>query len=192
MQPHRTLYIVSSIGVVLLLALLCALVFFQATGDPAQQQAEVASEGRPDAMPRAGWLSQEGDGYSFAYPEGIGTRYISADEWPPTVSVVRNGGPYACDAQAERPNEAGVVREATINGVPYCVIESSEGAAGSVYIEYGYMTPRGADLVTVSFTLRMTQCGNYDEPEMQACTAEREGFSADALAAEIAESVEIE
>lgn len=120
----------------------------------------------------AGWQTVSQSGVTFSYPE-LTTEYMHAQEWPP--SVVIEDAPYSCDSENETR---------TINGAEYCVHEQNEGAAGSVYTDYLYIASRdgGARAAVLRFTIRATQCYNYDEPKQSACFAERAAFSADTLA----------
>ncbi|HEY0011008.1 MAG TPA: hypothetical protein VGB97_03850 [Candidatus Paceibacterota bacterium] len=120
---------------------------------------------------------------SFKYPKELPTTYIRVAEWPPKIL---RGEAFACE---EGETEIGATREERINGKIYCVTSISEGAAGSTYTEYTYRTQDARGPLTLNFTLRSVQCGNYNEPERGACEAERAAFSTDALAAQIAESV---
>ena len=106
----------------------------------------------------------------------LNTEYIRAEEWPP--KVVRTPGVVTCE-----PSEANgqFVAWKEINGRQYCVVNTSEGAAGSVFTEYQYSVADGSDVVTLSFTLKAVQCANYDEPKKTACSTERAAFNPDVL-----------
>jgi hypothetical protein len=124
------------------------------------------------------------DGISFTYPEQLPTAYMRATDWPPKVAV--SDAPFACEAGE---TEVGRTRPFTTNGQTYCVTTLSEGAAGSMYTDYSYKTLQNGKLVTLTFTIRSTQCGNYDEPNRTECERERRSFDGDALATDILESV---
>jgi len=120
----------------------------------------------------------------------MGTEYVSTVDWPPTIRVQRNV-PFVCTAAGELVAPAGKTELVTIEGHPYCLTRESEGAAGSVYTQYAYAFPRQSDVVTLTFSLRAVQCMNYDEPRRSACTQEQATFTANKLADQIAQSVQL-
>jgi hypothetical protein len=67
----------------------------------------------------------------------------------------------------------------TINGQEYCIKVSSQGAAGSIYKKYTYATARKGKRISVSFTARYTQCGNYGQPKRSECRKERQEYDLD-------------
>ena len=71
----------------------------------------------------------------------------------------------------------------------HCIVKTSEGAAGSTYMTYEYITGQGDFLAHVKFTLRFPQCMNYDEPQQGACKAEQATFDIDGLVDRIASSI---
>lgn len=107
---------------------------------------------------------------------GLQTKYIKAQEWPPTITIT--DGPLACAGKK------------IINGTPYCITAQSEGAAGSTYTTYTYATEKNSKTITLSFVLRAVQCMNYDDPQQTECLKERAVFDVDALADHILESVQ--
>lgn len=121
--------------------------------------------------------SDPSQGITFRYPAPFETKYIAAQDWPPALEVL---------PQAE--SCAGATRQ--IGERSYCVVESSEGAAGSTYTEYSYTAdlPIGV-AVAVQFTLRYPQCSNYDDPEKSACESERKKLQLDQLVDRIVSSV---
>jgi hypothetical protein len=118
-------------------------------------------------------------GVQFQYPRTLPTRYISApaEGWPP--QVVLEGGEYSCAEEQQR----------MIGDREYCVVETSEGAAGSTYRTYEYIAAQGDFLARVKFTLQFPQCGNYGEDEQPACETEQSTFDVDGLADRIASSI---
>jgi len=133
-----------------------------------------------DVLP-TGWVRSVSvdQGITYAYPATFDGTYFSAVEWPPSVERVSE---YSCVSPAtERP----------IDGQTYCVTLTSEGAAGSSYLTYGYMTDRGDIIVRTDFTIRFPQCLNYDEPNQAACKAEQATIDPDTLATRIIISVKI-
>ena len=121
------------------------------------------------------WQTYSDDSSSFRYPATLPTTYIHPVDWPPKV-VVSEGVSFCSEATL-------------INGRPYCVTTSSEGAAGSVYIDYAYAIAKEGKTVTLSFTLREVQCANYDDPQKTACEQERNNFDVDAFADSIMQTV---
>ncbi len=112
--------------------------------------------------------------YSFRYPETLGTQYISPQTWPPVTRIT--AGTLSCAASARK----------VIGGNTFCVMNSSQGTAGSVYTTYAYQTAYNNTMVmTLAFTLQYPQCDNYSEPSRTACTQERATFNVDMLAADI-------
>jgi hypothetical protein len=134
------------------------------------------------------WKEYRGDGVSFRYPEKLTAEYISVVEWPPTVEI--KSGDFYC---AETPQEVSGMMEITSQRVVdnriYCVNVKNEGAAGSVYSSYIYMTPVRGKLVSASFVLRYANCANYDEERNRACASEREAFDLDATVDRIVQTV---
>lgn len=146
-----------------------------------------------DASPRGDqWfgIGTTTQGLTFYYPEPFPGRYVTSPEWPPLVELVANE--YSCTegdiTAADGPLQGS--KRVTINGREYCVTSSSEGAAGSTYTNYEYVTDQGSDFVVrIVFTIRKVQCMNYDEPARTACTSEQAPFNPDELADRIAKSI---
>ncbi len=104
------------------------------------------------------------------------TQYIggqsSGGQWPPLVTTVSaNASCIVVNPEFEKA----VYR--TINGKQYCVQTRTEGAMGSSYVNYTYAT----GTTQIAFTLRFTNCGNYDEPQKTACETERANFNPDQI-----------
>ena len=112
---------------------------------------------------------------SFKYPDPFPATYVSAQTWPPKVTLSSKA--FSCAAPL------------TVHGNTYCMTQSSEGAAGSTYTTYRYTTAHDAGLITIDFTLRFVQCGNYDEPKQSACKTEQAALSVSGLADTIASSL---
>ncbi len=128
--------------------------------------------------PNSEWKTATGDGFTFKYPEQLPTKYISAVEWPPEVEV--KIAQFLCIAEGIQQ----------INGRQYCVGLQSEGAAGNSYNTYTYNTMKDDRMVTIRFTLRYSQCANYEDPQKTECEQERRTFSVDDLADRIAQTVQ--
>mgnify|MGYP003393041045 FL=1 len=121
--------------------------------------------------------------FGFNFPENLPTKYIHALDWPPMAEVTE--GEFSC-IEAGKPEErAGRTERRTIGGREYCVTEVREGAAGSVYSQYTYMTEIEDKIVFLRFTTQATQCENYSEPQRSECKAERESFNIDQVVDQI-------
>ena len=143
---------------------------------------------KPDVT--AGWKtsSDEVTGVSFRYPEqGFSTSYITTVDWPP--QVVLRDEPFVCTQAGSEIMQNGKTEKYMIGDREYCVTKESEGAAGSIYTNYTYATAKGDKTLVMTFSLRATQCGNYDQPKQSACENERAAFDPDAVSGEIMESV---
>lgn len=125
------------------------------------------------------WVLSKPDrrGIQFMYPRELLTTYISATEWPPKVMLAE--GDYSC-ADADKR---------VVGDRVYCIISTLEGAAGSAYRTYEYISQQGDVLAHVNFTLRFPQCGNYDEPERNLCAREQASFDIDGLVDRIVASI---
>lgn len=129
--------------------------------------------------------SVEGGG-TFRYPPETNGAYVSMQDWPPAVGA--QVGVFSCNE--EHPSSPGAqTSQLTIESDLYCVTVLREGAAGSTYATYTYATTRGERIVTVSFTVRMPQCVNYDDPARGDCIAAQAAFDADALVVEIVRTI---
>ncbi len=117
-------------------------------------------------------------------PEEFPAKYISAVSWPPAVILA---SAYSCSPTPAESSVSGRVQEKEIGGRRYCIYAHSEGAAGSVYTKYQYVTEKDGQAFALSFTLRFVQCYNYDEPQRGECQKEREEFDLDFLVFQFAE-----
>jgi hypothetical protein len=132
-------------------------------------------------------LSQpSAQGIQFMYPDPLSTKFITTQDWPPTVQMT--SGEYVCKKGNTKDN-TGIVTEHSVGDRKYCVTTFSEGAAGSTYMTYEYMNKQGDFLAHVKFTLRYVQCANYDEPDQATCKVEQTGFSVDGLVDRITSSI---
>lgn len=130
------------------------------------------------------------EGISFDYPEEIDATYIHLMDWPPQISL--SDETYTCTEAGDVFDRAGRTERRVIDGREYCVTEIREGAAGSVYSLFAFITPTeisGAETINATFSLRAEQCANYDESEKIDCEREREEFSIDEIIHQVIESV---
>jgi hypothetical protein len=138
------------------------------------------------------WVTSDvsAQGMQFMYPEPLPTEFVTVADWPPAVSLV--AGEFVC-AGVDTATANGAANSSTILRVigqsEYCVSVAYEGAAGSTYTTYQYVTKQGDFLEQVSFTLRTPQCLNYDEPKQSTCKLEQANFAVDALAERIVASM---
>lgn len=134
-----------------------------------------------------GWEAKDTSTYSFAYPPSVGGKYAEVLDWPPAVAVT--DVPYSCTTAGEATARAGRTESISINGHAYCRTTESEGAAGSVYVQYAYAFPRDNKTVILTWSTRLVQCANYDTEEQNACVEAQNQFDADALIDGVAETL---
>lgn len=121
---------------------------------------------------------------TISYNTDLNTKYISsAETWPP--EVVFQKGDYKCVPGGNEINQNGETLQKTISGRNYCITVESEGAAGSIYTTYSYMTKFGEQLAETKFILRFVQCDNYEDPNKTECKNERANFNPDNLTDQI-------
>ncbi len=143
----------------------------------------------PDVVIPSGWKTSTNTnaGISFAYPETLGTKYISTQNWPPQITI--GNAPFSCTPAGSVNAVAGKTEKKIVDGHTYCVTTETEGAAGSTYSQYAYLTDKAGKTLILTFTIRATQCANYDDPQKTECEKERQAFSPDALANQIMQTV---
>lgn len=124
----------------------------------------------------------------FTAPGALSTSYVRSVTWPPQATVA--DGPFVCAETTEEPPGAGT-RLQTIDGREFCVTETNEGAAGSIYTDYVYATELEGKVITFTFSLRRVQCANYEELESAVCQDEQEQFDLDAIVSEMARSARL-
>lgn len=151
---------------------------------PAPAPEETGSTSTSPAQ--TGWTNYDGDGYHFQYPGNLGLTYVHATDWPPSVKVLDTE--FACAPAGNEIAATGQTETVETAGRTFCRTKTSEGAAGSIYHAYDYVFAAGPGTVTLSFTVRMPQCANYDEPEATACATEQRAFDPDQLAASMADT----
>lgn len=130
------------------------------------------------------WAEFSNEEYSFNYPVDIGTSYVHLLDWPPTVQVLNEE--FSCLEAGQEIDRAGRTEAVTIKGQEYCRTVVSEGAAGSIYTQYSYAFEQDDNVVILSFSTRVPQCANYDEPQALACEAEKSSVDIDDLANRVA------
>ncbi len=107
----------------------------------------------------------------------LNTKYIrtSTEGWPPLVTALTRA--FSCTPSGSVIEGTGRTIERTIHGKHYCVTTRNEGAAGSTYTTYTYRT----NTTQTVFTLRFSQCENYDDPEKSVCKKEQSLFNPDMI-----------
>jgi len=135
------------------------------------------------------WATITNDqGVTFQYPKELLAKYVSVVEWPPVIRI--ETGTYSCKTTPlEISSIPDITSERMVDNKTYCVNVKNEGAAGSVYSSYIYITTKSDKLVKVSFTLQYPNCNNYDEEQSKACANEREAFDLDATVDRIVQTV---
>lgn len=149
---------------------------------------EPAPEDQED--PTENWQTSVKEGVgSFRYPETLPATHVTAPDWPPQMAV--RDEPFTCTEAGAPDQAAGKTEKRSLDGREYCVTERREGAAGSVYSLWAYAFLKDGRTVIFSFSTRAVQCGNFSEPERQACEAEQRDLDLDRLIDTMAETVEL-
>jgi len=117
--------------------------------------------------------------FSFQYPENLTTKYITLVDWPPQIHILDKT--YDCLEGGVEIDQTGHTSQHWVNNREYCVTKFSEGAAGSIYDKYVYETVVDNKTIDFTFTLRLVQCLNYDNPQQLECLNERDNFDIDPL-----------
>lgn len=125
---------------------------------------------------------------SFVYAP-VKTEYVGV-QWPPSVRV--SDETYSCQEVDSASTGMARTTKKIINGRSYCVTTQSEGAAGTVYTEYTYVSPLDQKTVTIQFTVSQVRCENYDDPQRALCQDTQSAFNPDALAQMMIGSVRVE
>ncbi len=128
---------------------------------------------------------------SFQYPENLPTTYIHAVDWPPQIQLSADTS-FSCTEAGSEITRAGKTEKGIIQNNVYCITKESEGAAGSVYTQYAYVFPKNGHIYIFTFSIRLVQCDNYDEPQRTACKNERARFDMNELVNQIAQSIHFE
>ncbi|MBP9855834.1 MAG: hypothetical protein KBC48_00790 [Candidatus Pacebacteria bacterium] len=140
----------------------------------------------------ADWLTftDEAGVYTFRYPQDFGRQYVTPVDWPPQVNLLEGTG-FNCTEGGMIYGRAGQTVSRTIEGQEYCITTVSEGAAGSIYNQYAYLTVINRQPIGLIFTARLPQCVNYDEPRQDECKADQAAFNPDVIISEIINSLEL-
>ena len=149
-----------------------------------------------ETVPEApGWVRSAPtvQGLTFAYPEHPDGAYLSFASWPPRVEEIDS---YVCSEDLGSRLSDGYgspvgAGERIIGGRTYCMTVWREGAAGSTFATYEFVSDRSDAVLRAVYTVRLPQCANYDEPEQAACRKEQEAFDQAALGFGLVESVRL-
>lgn len=126
---------------------------------------------------------------SFKYPQNLPASYISVQEWPPKIEITDNE--FNCPETSLQDGSVEIITNKIINGKTYCVRATNEGAAGSIYTIYFYLTPLDNKLLTLNFVLKYPNCENYDDPQKTQCFQERQSFDLDNLIDQIVQTIKL-
>lgn len=109
--------------------------------------------------------------------------YVTTVDWPPVARL--DASTYSCIEAGSPTDRAGETRKVTLDGKEWCRTVVTEGAAGSVFHQYAYTTAEQNQTLAVTFSVRMPQCANYDEPQRTACEVQQEAFDPDNVVREL-------
>lgn len=109
-------------------------------------------------------------------PNEFGT-YARFFDWPPAVQHLAE--PYTCTEAGASTSRAGKTIRKVISDREYCVTEIVEGAAGSMYTQYAYATRDGEGTLIATFSTKLVQCENYDDPQKSDCKRAQSIFNPD-------------
>lgn len=120
----------------------------------------------------------------------LDTEYIVAGGWDVQIFDTDEDHPQEVEIVDGQIECRGTSSPEMINDRQYCLKETSEGATGETYTDYTYFTLKSDRLVSITFVVRYSQCGNYDDPQRTECQNEREEFDPDQLARQLMKNVE--
>ncbi|MFA7088056.1 MAG: hypothetical protein WC146_01810 [Patescibacteria group bacterium] len=109
-----------------------------------------------------------------------GSNVFRAEEYPGLESWAENGE-IECDETSPESSLPLRISKKEIGGRKYCLVASSEGAAGSVFTQYSYTTMIEDNIYLILFIARYPNCTNYLDEEKRECEIERENFNLDFL-----------
>ncbi len=120
------------------------------------------------------------DSIKFSNLELSNWPYTSFQDWALELKKVDPDYQLICE-ESDLLDSSALKRSLKINDRLYCVKSQSEGALGSVFTSYSYITLIDDLLIKLETTLRQVNCNNYDEPVQGDCLAEREAFEIDEI-----------
>ncbi len=152
-------------------AKLCSDGTYVARSGPYCEFSECPSVGTEESLGSWKVMNDEKNGIILRYPESLSSRYVSAYDWPPKIQVLDEL--FSCTEAGSITSRAGITSKRNIFGNEYCVTEIIEGAAGSIYQQYAYAFPKDNKTIIFTFSLKVSQCGNYGENQKNECEQER-------------------
>jgi hypothetical protein len=113
----------------------------------------------------------EQTGAEFKYPESFGANVWRAYVWPPKLTIVQEEQDSLKVGCPDLPSNISSI-PVEINGLDYIFYEASEGAAGSTYTTYCYITKKDKNYYVFNFLIRTTSgcgtnCGAYCETQFE-------------------------
>ena len=124
-------------------------------------------------------FSNSNIGVSFEYPEDISTNYIAISDWPPKVQVI--SGPFACVDAGEPNAQTGQTLPKKINNHDYCVTTVTNHTIDSTYYQYAYERQIQDKILYFTFSLKFTDCTEYDNLDRNSCKKEETELNIDNL-----------
>jgi len=134
----------------------------------------------PNIQIPSDWLTftDKSQEISFKYPATYGTKYLTAQNWPPTITI--SNEKFSCnetpmDQLGKGGEETFYLHGGTAPRAPISVLNNicekviSEGAAGSRYSTLTFSAEKNGKLITLSFIERSVNCDNYPAPEHDEC-----------------------
>lgn len=192
-----------TIGVIVLSLVVAAVLIYQQFSEPPRactMEARICPDGTavgrtgPNcefaACPGEAWQTfvDDAQGVSFQYPEKLLATYITTTDWPPQPQL--SDEPFICVQVGLEGEGAGKTELRLVDSTRYCRTVVTNGAAGSIYSTYTYAVEKNNRVLILTFSLRMVQCGNYDEPQKTQCENEREAFDIDGVVDRIMQTAE--
>ncbi|MFZ2970251.1 MAG: YgjV family protein [Minisyncoccia bacterium] len=121
----------------------------------------------------SGWktFQSEEKGYEYKYPEN----FFLQD---PDISIAKMAGPSSLEGCYTRKFSGFDVKKVKIGDIFYCLTESTEGTAGSTYVDSSYTNVDGDRIITLHFIVRYPDCGALGEKtELKFIDCERLNLS---------------
>lgn len=120
----------------------------------------------------AGWQTYKNEtyGFTFKYPENFGANVWKPLFWPPTTTVVSISEDPVAKGCPDFPlsylgTQGATQKTVKINNIDYALYWASDGAAGSSYNSYCYVTKKDQNYYLISFVIRTTNgCGDNCGP----------------------------
>ncbi len=131
-------------------------------------------------------------GYSFQYPKTIGGLYVTAQQWPPKISVQTAPSDFIC--AVGKTNDGVEVSQEKVGTSTICLTAREDGAAGSIYTTYDFawVVPglQNSNIVTLSFIVKApSSCMVYSGAKRAVCNKEVAEFSVEKLIQQIVPTV---